>query len=246
MDAARSIAALGRTARAESRIKVRQPLSRAVVATSAALARTVEPLVPLVADELNVHAIDFVTDPSSLVEVTIKPNYRTLGPRFGKAMPQVAAAVAALPPLETAMALDAGQEVEIALDGSVERIGPADLLREARPSEGYAVAQEGAIAVGLATGIDDALRLEGLARDVVHVVQNARRAADLRVEERIRLHLDGSALIREAVDRRRGEIAAEVLAADLTVSHGAPFAGIRHEEHVIDGEPLALRIDRAE
>jgi isoleucyl-tRNA synthetase len=245
MDAARSIAALGRTARAESRIKVRQPLSRAVVATSAALARAVEPLVPLVADELNVHAIDFVTDPSSLVEVTIKPNYRTLGPRFGKAMPQVAAVVAALPPLETAKALDAGQDVEIALDGTVERVGPDDLLREARPSEGYAVAQEGTIAVGLATAIDADLRLEGLARDVIHAIQNARRAADLRVEERIRLHLDGSALIREAVDRRRDEIAAEVLATELTVSHGAPFAGVRHEEHVIDGEPFALRLDRA-
>ncbi|MEW6581934.1 MAG: isoleucine--tRNA ligase [Actinomycetota bacterium] len=242
---ARAIAALGRTARAESKIKVRQPLGRAVVATSAAIARSVAPLAPLVADELNVHDIVFVTDPSELVQIAIKPNYRTLGPRFGKEMPLVAAAVAALPAVETARALDAGEDVEIAVDGRVERVGPADLVREARPSEGYAVAQEGAIAVGLATAITPELRLEGLARDVVHAVQNARRAADLSVEERIVLHLDGSAVIREAIDARRDEIAAEVLAVAVTVAHGAPFAGVRHEEHVIDGEPLALRIDRA-
>jgi isoleucyl-tRNA synthetase len=245
MEAARTIAALGRTARAESKIKVRQPLDRAVVAASPAQAAAVQPLVPLVADELNVHTIDFVTDPSSLVEVTIKPNYRTLGPRFGKSMPAVAAAVAALPALDTAKALDGGQTVEIDIDGVREALGADDLIREARPSEGYAVAQEGAIAVGLATTITPELRLEGLARDVVHAVQNARRAADLRVEERIVLHLDGSALIREAIDLRRVEIAAEVLATEITVSHGAPFAGIHHEEHVIDGEPLALRLDRA-
>ena len=242
---ARDVAALGRTARSESRIKVRQPLSRAVVACSPAIARAVEPLVALVADELNVHEIAFITDPSELVQITIKPNYRTLGPRFGKAMPRVAHAVAALPPAQTALAVDRGESVEIEVDGHVEPLGPEDLLREARPSEGYAVAQEGQIAVGLATGISHELRLEGLARDVVHAVQNARRAADLRVEERIRLHLDGSALLREAIEMRRDDIAAEVLAVELTVGHGAPFGGIHHEEHVVEGEPLALRLDRA-
>ena len=79
----------------------------------------------------------------------------------------------------------------------------------------------------------------------MHAVQGARRTAGLRVEERIRLHLDGSGLAREAIERHRGEIAAETLATALTVGHGAPFGGIHHEEHVLDGEPVAVRIDRA-
>jgi len=66
------------------------------------------------------------------------------------------------------------------------------------------------------------------------------------VEERIRLHLDGSGLIREAIDEHRGAIAAETLAAAISVGHGAPFGGIHHEEHVLDGEPFALRLDRAD
>jgi isoleucyl-tRNA synthetase len=245
MAAAREAVAVGRGARAEARIRVRQPLSEAVVAAPAALARSIEGLVDLVADELNVRRVRFVTDPAELVEVTLKPNYRRLGPRFGRRMPEVAAAVAALPAAESARALDAGDEVEIALDGGRERLAPEDLLLEARPTEGYAVGQDAALAVGLATEITPELRREALAREVVHAVQGARRSAGLRVEERIHLHLDGSGELREAIEEHRPAIAADALATRLTVGHGAPFAGLRHEEHVIDGEPLALRLERA-
>jgi isoleucyl-tRNA synthetase len=177
--------------------------------------------------------------------VTLKPNYRSLGPRFGKRMPEVAQAVAALAPAETARAIDAGESVTIQVDGAVERLEAADLLREARPTEGYAVGQDARLAVGLATEITPDLRLEGLAREIIHAVQSARRNAGLRVEERIVLHLDGSGLVREAAEAHHAEIAAETLATRTSISHGAPFAGIRHEEHVVDGEPLAIRIDRS-
>jgi isoleucyl-tRNA synthetase len=245
MAEAREAVAVGRGARAESRLKVRQPLAEAVVACPPAVADRIGGLIDLVAEELNVAAVRFVTDPGELVDVSLKPNYRRLGPRFGPAMPQVAAAVAALPPTETARALDEGGSAAITIDGTAHALGPDDLLREARPSEGYAVGQDAALAVGLATVITPPLRLEGLAREVVHAVQGARRAAGLRVEERIRLHLDGSGLLREAIDAHRDEIAAETLATELSVAHGAPFAGLRHEEHVVDGEPLALRIEPA-
>jgi isoleucyl-tRNA synthetase len=130
------------------------------------------------------------------------------------------------------------------IDGRDEAVGADDVLREVRPSERYAVAQDGPLAVGLLTDLTADLRREGMAREVVHAVQSARKAAGLRVEERIRLHLDGSGVIREAIDGHRAHIAAETLAVDLTVGHGAPFAGIHHEEHVLDGEPLAVRLDR--
>jgi isoleucyl-tRNA synthetase len=107
------------------------------------------------------------------------------------------------------------------------------------------VGQDAALAVGLATEITPDLRREALAREVVHAVQGARRAAGLRVEERIALHLDGSGEVREAIEEHRDAIAAETLATRLSVGHGAPFAGLRHEEHIVDGEPLALRLERA-
>jgi isoleucyl-tRNA synthetase len=242
---AREAVQVGRGARAEARLKVRQPLAEAVVACPPAVAGRIEGLVDLVAEELNVRAVRFVTDPGELVDVTLKPNYRRLGPRFGPAMPAVAAAVASLPAAQTARALDAGGTVAIAVDGAEHALGSDDLLREARPTAGYAVGQDAALAVGLATEITHDLRLEALAREVVHAVQGARRAAGLRVEERIRLHVDGSGVLREAIDAHRAEIAAETLATELSVSHGAPFAGLRREEHVVDGEPLALRLERA-
>jgi isoleucyl-tRNA synthetase len=244
MAAARSAVGVGLRARSEARLKVRQPLAEAVVAGPAALARSVEGLVDLVAEELNVRRVRFVTDPGELVDVTVKPNYRRLGPRFGSRMPEVAAAVAALPAAESARAIDAGDDVEIALDGDRERLAPEDLLLEARPTEGYAVGQDAALAVGLATEITPELRRDALAREVVHAVQGARRAAGLRVEERIHLHLDGSGELREAIEEHRDAIAGETLATRLTVGHGAPFAGLRREEHVVDGEPLALRLER--
>ncbi len=244
MAAARAAVGLGRYARAESKLKVRQPLAEAVIACPPAVARLVGDLSGLVEDELNVHRVRFVTDPGELVSVTIKPNYRTLGPRFGRAMPRVAEAVAALPPAATARAIDAGGPVEIHVDGIHHALAPEDLLVTAGSAEGYAVGQDGGMAVGLATEITPDLRREGLAREIVHAVQNVRRAADLRVEDRIRLHLDGSGVAREAIDAHRPHIAGETLAVELTVGHGAPFAGIAHEEAVLDGEPVAIRIDR--
>ncbi|HET6690909.1 MAG TPA: isoleucine--tRNA ligase [Miltoncostaeaceae bacterium] len=245
MASSRQAVTVGRGARAEAKLKVRQPLAEAVVACPPAIASEVGSLVDLVAEELNVRRVRFVTDPGELVDVTLKPNYRSLGPRFGKRMPEVAQAVAALAPAETARAIDAGESVTIQVDGAVERLEAADLLREARPTEGYAVGQDARLAVGLATEITPDLRLEGLAREIIHAVQSARRNAGLRVEERIVLHLDGSGLVREAAEAHHAEIAAETLATRTSISHGAPFAGIRHEEHVVDGEPLAIRIDRS-
>jgi len=134
--------------------------------------------------------------------------------------------------------------VQITVDGEVHDIAADDVLREVRPSEGYVVATDGPIAVGLATALDEGLRLEGTAREVIHAVQAVRKAAGLRVEERILLHLDGSGPLREAIDAHRDRIRGETLADDLTVGHGAPFAGVHHEEQMLDGEPLAVRIDR--
>ena len=223
MAAAREAVAVGRGARAEAKIKVRQPLAEAVVACPTGVAEEIGTLVDLVAEELNVRSVRFVTDPGELVDVTLKPNYRRLGPRFGKGMPAVAAAVAGLPPAETARSLDAGEPVAIEIEGVSEPLDSDDLLREARPAAGYAVGQDATLAVGLATEITPELRREALAREIIHAVQGARRTAGLRVEERIRLHLDGSGLIREAIDEHRARSPPRPCRRDL----GRPRRAVR-------------------
>jgi isoleucyl-tRNA synthetase len=243
--AVRIAVSLGRGARSEAKIKIRQPLAQAVIACPPATASALEEFTDLIMRELNVHDVRFVTDPGELVAVTIKPNYRTLGPRFGSTMPAVASAVAQLDGADVARRIEAGEPTEIVVDGGTQSLAPEDLLVAARPTEGYAVGQEAGMAVGLATEITPGLRRDGLAREIIHAIQNARRAAGLRVEERVLLHLDGSGPVREAIDVNGAQIAADTLAEHITVGHGAPIAGIYREEVVLEGEPLAIRIDRA-
>ena len=245
MAAAMEATTLGRSARKEAKLKVRQPLQEAVIACPPATARVLEGLSGIVAEEPNVREVRFVTDAGGLVQVTLKPNYRTLGPRMGKEMPAMAEAVAALDPTATVQALDAGQSVTVSVAGRDEVLNDDDFLREVRPSEGYAVAEGGALAVGLATELTPELEMEGLARDLVRAIQTARRAADLKVEDRIVLHLDGSGRIREAIDAHRAWIAGEVLASELTVGHGVPFTPLHREDGEIDGEPVAISLSRA-
>src|SRR3978361_716061 len=106
-------------------------------------------------------------------------------------MPQAAAAIAGLDPAHVAAALRDGRGVGIAVDGHDHQLGPDDLLLAMRPLDGYQLEREGSHAVALELELDDELRREGIAREVVHAVQNARKAAGLRVEDRIELALGG-------------------------------------------------------
>src|SRR6185295_3904282 len=111
--------------------------------------------------------------------------------RFGKSMPQVAAAVAALDPQHVANALRDGIRVGISIDGHDHELGDDDIVLVMRPLEGYQLEREGSHAVALELELDDELRREGLAREIVHAIQNARKNAGLEVEDRIELRLGG-------------------------------------------------------
>ena len=127
-------------------------------------------------EELNVKELRFVSQADELGSYEVKPNYRALGPRFGKHMPQVAAAVAALDPAHVARALRDGGRVGINVDGHDHELGADDLLLAMQPLEGYQLEREGSHAVALELELDDELRREGLAREIVHAVQAARKA----------------------------------------------------------------------
>ena len=156
---------------------MRQPLRAAVVVAADRERSALDRLGDVVRDELNVKEIRYVAQADELGSYEIKPNYRSLGPRFGKAMPQVAAAVAALDPAHVAAALREGTHVGLSIDGHDHELGPDDLSLVMKPLEGYQLEREGSHAVALELELDDELRREGLAREVVHAVQNARKAA---------------------------------------------------------------------
>jgi isoleucyl-tRNA synthetase len=239
MEAVRLTVELGRAARAQAKAKVRQPLRQAVIVANDDERAAIEARAALVTSELNVKELDFVTDTSELVSYSAKPNYRALGPRFGKNMPQVAAAVEALDAAHVAAVLAEGGEIGIAIDGTDHSLGPDDVTLALQPLEGYEVEAEAGHAVALQLELDDELRREGLAREIVHAVQNARKAAGLEITDRIDLTLAGDADLIEAAQAHEDYLVGEVLAT--TVS----YDGTNGESATIDGRDLSIGVTRA-
>jgi isoleucyl-tRNA synthetase len=207
---------LGHAARSAAKMKVRQPLRRAVVVANEAERAAIEELADLVTAELNVHELDFVSEEGELVKYNVKPNYRALGPRFGKRMPQVAAAVAALDAAKVASTVSEGGIVGVSIDGTDHSLGGEDLTLALAPLEGYEVEAEAGHAVALQLEIDEELRREGLAREIVRAVQNARKEAGLEITDRIALGLAGDAELVEVAREHEAYVAGETLASGIT------------------------------
>src|SRR5262249_30266686 len=161
---------LGRAARAQAKVKLRQPLHKAVVVASESERAAIERLAGVVASELNVKDIDFVQSEAELVSYRVRPNYRSLGTRFGTNMQQAAAAIEAFNDTAVADALERGEEVGIQVDGKDHTLTPEDVNLVMEPLEGYQVEAEAGHAVALELELDDQLRREGLAREVVRAV----------------------------------------------------------------------------
>jgi isoleucyl-tRNA synthetase len=244
MEAVRRTVELGRAARAESRIKIRQPLRRAVVVASGAERQAIAERAELVTTELNVKELEFVSEESELVSYRVKPNYRTLGPRFGKQMPQVAAAIEALDAASVARSVADGGEVGFSLEGHDHSLGPDDVSLVMEPLDGYQVEAAAGHAVALALEIDDELRREGLAREIVHAVQGARREAGLEVTDRIALTLGGDPELLEAARAHEEYVAGETLATAVAYDGAAePAAGRGRSVASIEGRELVIGVE---
>jgi isoleucyl-tRNA synthetase len=154
-------------------------------------------------------------------------------------MPQVAKAVAALDAQHAASVLRGGGTVAINIDGKDHTLGAADLQLVLRPLEGYQVERSGAHAVALDLELDDELRREGLAREVVHAVQAARKSAGLNVEDRISLTLGGDAELLAAAREHQAYVAGETLATALS------YDGTGGAAAKIEGRELRIAVERA-
>jgi isoleucyl-tRNA synthetase len=208
MAQARRLSSLGRAARGEAGVKVRQALRRALVFLPA---NAPELLDEIVADELNVDRVQVAAELGELITFEVVPNFRVLGPRLG---PQVQAAKAALAALDGATAaadLEAGRPLVLSLDGGDVELGPDDVELRARGQEGFAVSREGGEVVALDLALDDELRTRGLVRDVIRQVQDLRKEAGLEVVDRIVLTLEGADSLADSFD----QIAREVLAVEV-------------------------------
>jgi isoleucyl-tRNA synthetase len=241
MEVVRDAVELGRSARSHGKIKLRQPLREAVVVAAAREREAIERLEPLVLDELNVKSLRYVSEADELGRWELKPNYRALGPRFGKDMPLVADAVAALDGAHAAATLRAGGTVGIQINGSEHPLTADDVQLVLQPLEGYQVERAGTHAVALNLELDDELRREGLAREVVHAIQAARKSAGLNVEDRISLTLGGDDELLDAVRANEDYVSSETLALSLGYDGASPGG---HSVE-IEGRPLRIALERA-
>ena len=215
MAAARRVVEMGRAARNAAAVKTRQPLAEVVVALPDAERAAVEGLRDVVLDELNAKELRFVGDGGELVSYSVKPNLRLLGPKLGKQLGAVQAALREADAAALVAGLRAGGVVTLAVDGGELRLAEEELLIETGSPEGYQVESEGGRTVALNTAIDETLREEGVARELVHAVQLARKNAGLRIEDTISLTLDVPAELRPLAEGYAGVIKAETLASEL-------------------------------
>ena len=155
MATAREAVRIGLGARGAAKIKIRQPLRAAVVVAAGREREAIERHADVIAEELNVKDVRLVAAADELGSYTLKANYRTLGPRFGKQMPQVAAAIEALDADHVAAALRDGRTVGVSIDGHDHELTADDLQLVLQPLDGYQVERDGAHAVALDLAIDD-------------------------------------------------------------------------------------------
>jgi isoleucyl-tRNA synthetase len=222
----RRLVELGRSARAAASLPVRQPLARAVV-SAAGFAGLDAELRAEVASELNVRSLEPIAAVGDdLVDYVVKPNFRSLGKRFGKGTQPVAAAIAAADPAVLAAELRAAGKVSVEVDGAQLPLGSDELIVTQTPRSGWTVASDGGETVGLEVDITPELRREGLAREVIRLVQEARKSDGLHVSDRIRVRWATEDPDLSAALTEHGElIASEVLADEFRPGAAADLPG---------------------
>ena len=215
VDVVQRIVGLGRSAREASKVRVRQPLAKLLVrAPDDNATNAVKIHEQQILEELNVKEIEFIARDAELVTYRLKPNLPRIGKRYGKLIPAIKQALNEAD--GSAIANACANNISFTVDVSDQTIEfePDDVLIETDSAEGYACAEEHGFLAALDTTLNEDLVLEGLARELVRTVQDARKQADLIVSDRIKLQITGSVMLKEAIARHREFVTSETLAIE--------------------------------
>jgi isoleucyl-tRNA synthetase len=212
MELAQEVSSLVHSLRKGHKLKVRQPLSRVLIPVlNNDTRRQIEHVAPIIMAEVNVKAVEFVDDASGILKKKVKPNFKALGPRFGKQMKDVAAAITAMSSDDLKALEEAGT---LYLDPYTLQLTDVEILTEDIP--GWLVASEDGLTVALDVTVTDALRREGIARDFVNRIQNLRKDQGFEVTDKIRISLERTdPLLVEAIETNNDYIRQEVQAISL-------------------------------
>jgi isoleucyl-tRNA synthetase len=245
MDALLRIVSLGSAARNTVKIKVRQPLAEMRVQPAGESdRRAVERFADQIREELNVKKVT-LHDPGRgpLLRQEVKPNLKTLGPKFGPRLKDVVAALAAADPAALCAKVAAGEAFELACPGGPVTLDPADVVVQQNAPEGWAGVVERGTQVTVDTRVTEELKLEGVAREIIRHVQDLRKTAQLEMEDRIILYLGtDSPILRKAIAAHKTYIANETLTVEWA---SQPLGGDAHKAQVkIEGQALTIELKR--
>jgi isoleucyl-tRNA synthetase len=216
MNAVLEVVGAGHAARQEAAIKVRQPLPALLIHTQEpTMLESVLRLQDQVLEELNVKSLEPMENPEEYVSYTIRPNLRALGPRLGKQLNAVRDALAELDPGEVASLVRGGREIQLETPHGGVALQPSDILVDAVKRPGYAAAQSPRSTVVLHTTLTPALIEEGLARDFVRGIQDARKQAGYQIEDTIEIRFVADPEVARALDAHRAYVMTETLAIIL-------------------------------
>ncbi len=243
MDAVRRLASLARAAREEIGSGVRQPLARMVVAVPSAVQGPVfSSLLGLLSREVNVKAIEIVASDADLVTLRAKPNFRSLGKRYGKDTPLAAAAAAQLGP-DQLRDLEEGGTAVVEVDGRRFEYLSEDVAVSREVASELAVQSEGPFVAALDPVLTAGLRQEGLAREMVNRIQRLRKDAGYDISTRVTLAVDGAPELLAAVTAYAEFIQGETLARELVVGSRADRPD-REQSVTLDGAEAVIGIQR--
>lgn len=243
MALARSIASLGHQARNQAQVKVRQPLSRAIVEVASEAEGCVlsEGVLTLVKMELNVAAVEIVSTLQPYFHEVPAPNLRTLGPRLGPLAQQAAEWIRSKTAADAREALASGS-VKVEVDGKPVEIKKEDISFQAVLSNGFVLVEEGALRLLLDTNLDETLREKGLVRELVHRIQLLRKEAGFEVTDRIVLGYRADSPLGEVLVRNRETIAAEVLALEVKPTLAGDYE--LQQKVKIEGDAVVFGLSR--
>jgi isoleucyl-tRNA synthetase len=242
MDLAVEVCGLGRSARNKAGIKLRQPLRKVKVVAEEAMLERLRRLTTLIKDELNVKELVLTTQQEEVVNYEIRLLPHMLGKKYGKLFPELRAAVADMDTDELVERFQRDESVEVKVDGQLVTLLPEEVEVHTRPKEGYILAEEQGIIVGVDTVITEELNKEGLARDIVRRIQNQRKEAGFDIADHIKTYYEAGAKLTEVFKAHREYIASETLST--SIQKAEPPAGAHVADYKIDGESLELGLIR--
>ena len=223
-------------------IKVRQPLQKIIIPVlDKGMAKHIESVRQLIMNEVNVKDIELISDTTGIITKRIKPNFKTLGPKYGKYMKQIAALVATFTQEQIA-AVESNAETILSIEGEELTTTAADYDITSEDMPGWLVASEGKLTVALDITISDELRREGVARELVNRIQNIRKESGFEVTDKIRVEIELNAATESAVESFANYIAQQTLAVEVKAV--ATPSGERVIDSELDEEPLKIAVSR--